>query len=103
MLSGRRRRMTDPQPDLRVLFCEALDRQTLEEQSHFLDESCRDRPELRARVEALLRAHREAGSFLKEVPQALADTCEGPGSQSVLEGLENQALVAPVVERPGMV
>jgi serine/threonine-protein kinase len=58
--------------DLRSLFCDALDRPTEREQAEFLDRVCAGRPELRARVEALLRAHREGVSFLGE-PSGSAD------------------------------
>ena len=58
--------MIGSEPDLRSLFCEALDRPTEREQSEFLDQACAGRPELRARVEALLHAHREGFSFLGE-------------------------------------
>ena len=44
--------------------------QTAEEQAAYLDQACRATPELRARVEALLQAHGEAGSFLQEPPAA---------------------------------
>ena len=49
--------MPDPLPNLRAVFCEALDRTTPEERRAYLDEVCRDRPEVRGRVEALLLAH----------------------------------------------
>jgi WD40 repeat protein/serine/threonine protein kinase len=58
--------MTGTGSQLRELFCEALDRVTSQEQGEFLDRACEGRPELRARVEVLLRAHREAASFLCE-------------------------------------
>jgi serine/threonine protein kinase len=58
--------MNRPVSDLRSLFCEALDRPTVREQSEFLDQACAGRPDLRARVEALLHAHREGVSFLGE-------------------------------------
>jgi serine/threonine protein kinase/tetratricopeptide (TPR) repeat protein len=58
--------MIGPGSDLRSLFCEALDRPTVREQSEFLDQACAGRPDLRARVEALLHAHREGVSFLGE-------------------------------------
>jgi non-specific serine/threonine protein kinase/serine/threonine-protein kinase len=78
--------MTGAGSDLRSLFCEALDRATPLEQAEFLDRACAGRPELRARVEALLRAHREAASFLGEP--------SGPGGATAEE---------PLTERPGTV
>jgi serine/threonine protein kinase len=77
--------MADPQPELRAVFCEALDRKTPQAQADYLDRVCAGRPELRARVEALLRAHAEASGFLQEAsspPAATVDarpTGERPG------------------------
>ena len=82
-------------PDLRSLFCEALDRATRREQSEFLDQACAGRPELRARVEALLHAHREGVSFLSE-----------PSGDAVATGaftpsMEDAPLAATIpIERP---
>src|SRR5262249_40412978 len=65
-LSSRHRGMFESQADLRAVFNEALDRTSPAEQAVYLDEACRDNPKLRARVEALLRAHAAAGKFLGE-------------------------------------
>lgn len=46
------------------VFCEALTRRSAEERAAFLQDACRDNPELLARVEALLVAHDGAGSYL---------------------------------------
>ena len=46
------------------LFHRALEKPTLAEQIAFLDEVCADQPELRQRVERLLRSHRHEDSFL---------------------------------------
>jgi serine/threonine protein kinase len=76
----------DRQPELRAIFCAALDRATPRERAEYLDEACHGKPELRQRVEALLQAHEEASGFLQESsrPQALtADgvpAAEGPGT-----------------------
>src|SRR5262245_21680537 len=60
--------MHDSSSDLRAIFCEALDRAAPDERRAYLDSACRDRSELRARVEALLRANDEVGSFLEDPP-----------------------------------
>jgi WD40 repeat protein len=58
----------------RAVFTEALDKATPEERAAFLDRACAGDPALRARVEALLRAHDQAGDFLgKLAPQRLAE------------------------------
>src|SRR5262245_25564992 len=77
--------MPGPQADLRAIFCEALDRETPQEQAEYLDQACQGRPELRAQVEELLQAHGQAGTFLQESadePVATTDepVTEGPGT-----------------------
>jgi serine/threonine protein kinase/tetratricopeptide (TPR) repeat protein len=47
------------------LFHRALEKPTLAEQLAFLDEVCADQPELRARVERLVRSHLHEDSFLQ--------------------------------------
>jgi serine/threonine protein kinase len=46
------------------IFHRALEKPTLAEQLAFLDQVCADQPELRQRVERLLRSHRHEDSFL---------------------------------------
>src|SRR5262249_44073651 len=53
------------------LFHRALEKPTLAEQLAFLDQACADQPELRQRVERLLRSHRQEDSFLQ--PPATTD------------------------------
>jgi serine/threonine protein kinase/tetratricopeptide (TPR) repeat protein len=56
--------MSDEQFDVQRLFHEALSRASDEERARFLVEACAGDPQLRERVEVLLRAHSEAGGFL---------------------------------------
>jgi serine/threonine protein kinase/predicted Zn-dependent protease len=75
--------MADPLPQLRDIFCAAMERKTPQEQADYLDQACQGRPELRARVEALLRANAEAVDFLQEPapPEGTAASVrEGPGT-----------------------
>jgi WD40 repeat protein/serine/threonine protein kinase len=79
--------MADPQPALRAIFCEALDRKTPKEQAAYLDEACQGRADLRVRVEALLRANAEASGFLAEpagsattTDECTVSVAEGPGT-----------------------
>src|SRR6516165_6149153 len=51
----------------RSIFLNALDREDPVARAAYLDAACAGRPELRRRIERLLRAHQVAGSFL-EVP-----------------------------------
>src|SRR5262245_3983677 len=68
--------MAGPEPKLRELFCLAAECQTTEEQSAFLDQVCQGDVELRAQLADLLRAHREAGSFLQEPSASPVATLE---------------------------
>jgi eukaryotic-like serine/threonine-protein kinase len=78
--------MSDAKPDIRAIFCEALDQKSPQEIGKFLDAACGDDAELRAQVEALLGSHRRAGNFLGGPP-----TGEGP------------TLDSPLTEQPGTV
>src|SRR5499433_1988206 len=66
------------------LFHRALEKPTLAEQLAFLDQVCTDQPELRLRVERLLRSHRQEDSFLHtpattdEAPSEKSGTIIGP-------------------------
>jgi serine/threonine protein kinase len=62
--------MTDPKPDIRSIFCEALAYSAPEELARFLDAACLGNAQLRARIEALLEAHGAAGKFLGGPDQA---------------------------------
>ena len=52
--------------EVREVFLAAVACDTPEERTRYLDEVCRGKPELRRRVEVLLRAHEQAGAFLEE-------------------------------------
>src|SRR5262245_66022431 len=49
------------------IFNEALTKLSDEDRARFLDEACRDQPELREQVETLLRVEAPARDFLKPV------------------------------------
>jgi eukaryotic-like serine/threonine-protein kinase len=55
------------------IFCAALERTTEAERSAFLDAACSGAPEVRARVEALLRAAEAAGEFLADNDAAIPE------------------------------
>ena len=57
--------MNTATPELRAIFWEALDYSSGAELRAYLERACGADAELRSRVEALLRAHRDAGSFLE--------------------------------------
>jgi WD40 repeat protein/serine/threonine protein kinase len=56
--------MEDANSEMLSLFEGAVDRAAPEERAAFLDQACGDNAELRRRIEALLRAHDQAGGFL---------------------------------------
>ena len=78
--------MAGPEPKLRELFSKALECQPPEEQAAFLDQACQGDAGLRAQLEELLQAHREAGSFLQE-PSAELPSRVGEGRDGVKGGL----------------
>src|SRR6516165_2782836 len=60
------------------LFAAALEIDGPAERSAYLDRACGSDDALRARVEALLRAHEQAGSFLAARPVAGSATLDAP-------------------------
>ena len=77
--------MSDVQGDAKAIFLDALDCQGAAELQRFLEQACGSDVTLRARVEELLRAHRDAGAFL------------GGGENG------NDSLVPRIAEAPGAV
>ncbi len=70
------------------LFDAALNKGSDAERAAFLDRACRDDPQLRGRLEALLEGHLKAAGFLDHTPRGP----DGPGAATV---------IAPVTEKPG--
>src|SRR5262245_7045584 len=56
--------MADIKPDIREIFCEAMDRKSPTELVDYLDAACGADSALRAEVEGLLNSNRTAGRFL---------------------------------------
>src|SRR5262249_29611519 len=76
--------MATAEPKLRDIFSKAEECQSAEEQAAYLHQACQGDAELRAQLQELLQAHREAGSFLQEPSALRAATIdepirEGPG------------------------
>jgi serine/threonine protein kinase len=80
-----------------TLFHQALQRPAAE-RAAFLDQACAGQPQLRAAVEALLRAHEEAGSLLQRPATADGPTSDLPRGRLVRE--EDLVAAAPA-EGPG--
>jgi WD40 repeat protein/serine/threonine protein kinase len=79
--------MDDASPEMLSIFAGAIERPSPGERTAFLDAACGADAELRRRIDALLRAHDEAGGFLGDRPGASdpaatvdQPTGEGPGS-----------------------
>jgi hypothetical protein len=68
--------MEPQKPDLKTIFCEALERPAGPERLAYLERACGDDPALRAQVDALLDAHDRAGVFLGSSP---GTATSGPG------------------------
>jgi serine/threonine protein kinase len=75
--------MSEAGRNAKVIFGEALDCATPSEQAAYLDRACGGDTALRARVEALLRAHQKAGHFLEGSP-APADRGPAEAAGTVL-------------------
>jgi tetratricopeptide (TPR) repeat protein/serine/threonine protein kinase len=74
--------MTDAVTDPKAIFFEAVEMQSAAERAAFLAKACGDDAVLRARVEALLRAHDQAGQFLGgQSPTIDQPLNERPGTQ----------------------
>jgi serine/threonine protein kinase/WD40 repeat protein len=90
--------MASEQVVLRSIFCEALDRTTPEHRAEYLDEACRGEPELRARVEALLRAHEQASGFLNQLSGSLSATIDELPSELPSTVIGPYKLLQPIGE-----
>ncbi len=94
--------MTDPGQSAEELFGEALELPP-ERRSAFLDQACRDTPELRSVVEYLLEQHQLAGSFLVDpllIPpndeHTSAETFQGKQRLSAGTTVGRYAIVEPL-------
>jgi tetratricopeptide (TPR) repeat protein len=68
----------DHQPaSVKSVFDRALEIASPEGRQVYVDHACAGAPDLRQKVQALLRAYDEAGSFLEEPPVGLAATADG--------------------------
>jgi WD40 repeat protein len=71
--------MACPAPDIKEIFAEALDLAPGSERAAYLDGACEGSPAVRARVEALLAAIGQAGTFL-ETPALARQASREPGA-----------------------
>src|SRR5262245_57307459 len=71
--------MSDQFAEIRDHFLAALERDGLAAQLRYVAEHCAEIPELRARLEEMLRAHHQAEGFLGSNPEA---TCRMPAGEA---------------------
>jgi WD40 repeat protein len=69
--------------DIKAIFSDAIEKQIPEERAAYLDEVCGEDAQLRSKVEGLLKAHQQAGSFLEIQSVDSNVTIDGP---SQIEG-----------------
>ncbi len=81
----------DPQ-SVEGLFLTALSKSTPEEREAFLTEACGDDTERRRRIEALLRAYDDAGSFLDKPPVGVPTEID-PQNFDFLESTDDPSLL----------
>ena len=75
----------------RSIFLNALDREDPTARAAYLNEACAGRPELRRRIERLLRAHQVEGPFL-----------EVPAPEQIARAEEALSFLAPAREPGGL-
>jgi serine/threonine protein kinase len=63
---------------IKAVFDRALEMESAVERAAYLDEACAAAPDLRPKVEALLKAYDEAGSFLESPAAVLGATVDEP-------------------------
>src|SRR5262245_61971834 len=70
--------MKEASPEMMSIFCGAVRGTRREKRAAFLDEACGPNVELRARIDALLRAHDQAGGFLPDKAEVAQATIDAP-------------------------
>jgi serine/threonine protein kinase len=102
--------MADWDPLVNEIFVRAIEASSPAGRAAVLDQSCRDDAELRRKVEALLAAHDQAGTFLERPAPGLADARPGAAGEAMTlteEGATDPASAPdglgprPIAEGPG--
>ena len=68
-------------PELRAIFCEALEQPSEEQRRAYLNRACQGDSDLRARLDALLLAHHDLGEFLEQPVPSPSATWTPPASK----------------------
>lgn len=66
--------MSNWNPKANSLFAQAIELESADQRSDFLDDACAGDAELRSAVEQILKAHNDAGSFLEQPPAEFLPT-----------------------------
>jgi WD40 repeat protein/serine/threonine protein kinase len=82
---------------VKEIFLAALEKESRAERADYLSEACGKKEALRRQVEALLRKHEQAGSFLEGPPVDLSPT----GDAQPHEGEDNESRESAPAEGPG--
>ena len=93
--------MSEGKYETRAVFGAALALTDPEQRARYMDEACRGKPELRQRVEALLRAYEQAGAFLEEPGGAVRNAECGVRSGELQDLVGTIRVSAPLTEKPG--
>jgi serine/threonine protein kinase len=88
--------MADWDPLVNEIFLRAIEAGSPAERAVVLDRSCRDDADLRRKVEALLRAHDGAGSFLDRPAPELAAAPAGAATLAASRAVPGPAAAPPV-------
>ena len=90
--------------DERTIFLEVLEQEGVTQRAEVLNRECGDDLQLRGRVEALLRAHEDAGSFLERPPEEANwtghDNAAVDGSDSALDSAESWSGLLTPSDKP---
>jgi hypothetical protein len=70
--------MTKQPLNVKAFFDQALEMPSPAERKAYLDQACAEAPEVRHKVEALLKAYEEAGSFLESPARSPVATLDEP-------------------------
>ncbi len=91
--------MTTPESPVEAIFSAALGKRSPTERAAYLDEACGGDPELCRRLERLLEAHPQLGSFLQGEPTELGSIAqEPPAHESPVTVIGPYKLLQPIGE-----
>ena len=82
--------MSASAPNVRSIFDSVIEIDSPAQRQAYLDAACAGQPEIRQKVDALLRSHDDPGSFLQVPPSAVIHQCH-----------EATELYSPITEGPG--